>query len=349
MNLYKMAFNNIRRRKLRSALTMLGIIIGVATIVVLVGITAGATSVVKEETSSLMYDVTISPSLSSGSSLMDNQTASKVESYPKLYNVTEFTGFQETINGNDVTIQGTNNWKQLKLKTGSSGVVVDSGVAEKLGYTVGSKVKIKDQDMTVTGIAKENGENIYVDQSLAKQMADNKVSAITARTYGDPKTVAEDLQNNITGVSAQTKSEKVAEVQDMVNQSMLFASIIASVGLLVGIISVINTMLISVMERTKQLGILKAIGFTNGEIMGSTLFEAGILGFLGAVIGVVIGAVGIFAAANALHFTDYMSEMLPVWLIVTVIVGSTVLSILAGLYPARRASKLNVVEALRDE
>ena len=349
MNLYKLAFNNIRRRKLRSALTMLGIIIGVATIVVLVGITAGATSVMKDETSSLMYDITISPASSSGLSLMDNQTASKVESYPKLYNITEFTAFQETINGNDVNIEGTNQWKQLKIKNGTSGVVVDTGLADKLGYTVGSKVKVKDQEMTVTGIAKENGETIYIDQAVAKHLADNKVSAITAKTNGDPKTVSEEVQNNITGVSSQTKSEKLSEVQDMVDKSMLFASLIASVGLLVGIISVINTMLISVMERTKELGVLKAIGFTNGEIMGSTLFEAGILGFLGAIIGVIIGIIGIIAAANALNFTDYISEMMPLWLIASVIIGSTLLSILAGVYPARHASKLNVVEALRDE
>ncbi|AEG19238.1 ABC transporter permease [Methanobacterium paludis] len=349
MNLYKLAFNNIRRRKLRSALTMLGIIIGVATIVVLVGITAGATSVMKDETSSLMYDVTISPASSSGLSLMDNQTASKVESYPKLYNITEFTVFQETINGSDVTIEGTNQWKQLKLKNGTSGVVVDSGLADTLGYTAGSKVKVKDQEMTVTGIAKENGENIYIDQAVAKHMADNKVSVITAKTNGDPKTVSEEVQNSITGISSQTKSEKVSEVQDMVDKSMLFASLIASVGLLVGIISVINTMLISVMERTKELGVLKAIGFTNGEIMGSTLFEAGILGFFGAIIGVIIGIIGIVAAANALDFMDYISQMMPLWLIASVIIGSTLLSILAGVYPARHASKLNVVEALRDE
>lgn len=349
MNLYKLAFNNIRRRKLRSALTMLGIIIGVATIVVLVGITAGATSVMKDETSSLMYDITISPASSSGLSLMDNQTASKVESYPKLYNITEFTAFQETINGSDVTIEGTNQWKQLKLKNGTSGVVVDSGLADKLGCTAGSKVKVKDQEMTVTGIAKENGEAIYIDQAVAKHMADNKVSAITAKTNGDPKTVGEEVQNNITGISSQTKSEKVSEVQDMVDKSMLFAGLIASVGLLVGIISVINTMFISVMERTKELGVLKAIGFTNGEIMGSTLFEAGILGFFGAIIGVIIGIIGIIAAANALNVTDYISQMMPLWLIASVIIGSTLLSILAGVYPARHASKLNVVEALRDE
>jgi len=328
---------------------MLGIIIGVATIMVLVGVTAGAMSAVKEETSAYMYDITVSPASSSGSYLMDNQTASKVESYSKLYDMGEFTVFQETINGEDVEVQGTNDWKQLRLKTGAPGVVMDYYVADTLGYKVGSKVKINGKEMTITGIAKEDGNALYINQTLAKQMENNKISLITARTHGDPKTVADALQNDVGNVSVETKSDKIAEVQEMADKAMLFASLIASVGLLVGIISVVNTMIISVMERTRELGVLKAIGFTSKEIMGSTLFEAGILGFLGAVVGVIVGAIGIFILANMLNFTDYMAGMLPLWLIVSVIVGSTLLSILAGLYPARHASNLNVVEALRNE
>jgi putative ABC transport system permease protein len=108
-------------------------------------------------------------------------------------------------------------------------------------------------------------------------------------------------------------------------------------------------MMMSVMERTRELGVLKAIGFTNWEIKGSILFESGLLGFLGAILGVILGIIGIVVFANMLDFTDYIPQTMPLWLIGGVIVGSTLLSILAGLYPAMRASKLNVVEALRYE
>jgi putative ABC transport system permease protein len=175
------------------------------------------------------------------------------------------------------------------------------------------------------------------------------VSAVYARTNGDPKTVADQLQKQINGVSVQTKSEKVNEVQEMTSQALLFTGIIASVALLVGIISVINTMLISVMERTKELGVLKAIGFTNWEIKGSILFESGLLGLSGGIVGVILGIIGIVVIANVLKLSEYMQGMMPLWLILGVIIGSTLLSILAGLYPAMRASKLNVVEALRNE
>lgn len=135
----------------------------------------------------------------------------------------------------------------------------------------------------------------------------------------------------------------------MTNQALIFMGIIASMALLVGIISVINTMLISVMERTRELGVLKAIGFTNWEIKGSILFESGILGLIGGLIGVTLGIIGIIAIANVLNLEDYMAGMMPVWLVLGIIGGATILSILAGLYPSMKASKLEVVEALRND
>jgi putative ABC transport system permease protein len=351
MDLYKLSFNNIRRKKLRSALTMLGIIIGVATIVVLLGVTAGATSAVKDETNQYMYDVIISPASTSGSYLMDAEMVSKVENLPVLHSLREETIFSDNIAGNRVNFQGINDWKQVKLKNGTPGVVINQAVADKLGYSIGNKIKIKNQELTITGISKEEEQPlyIYINQDIAKQITDNKVSVIYASTNKDPKIAADEIKNQIDGISVETKSEKVAEVQEMTDQALLFMGFIASIALLVGIISVINTMLISVMERTRELGILKAIGFTNREIKGSILFESGFLGLSGGVIGVILGIAGIIVVANMLKFTEYIPEMMPLWLISGVIAGATLLSVLAGLYPAMRASKLNVVEALRNE
>ena len=350
MNLYQLAFSNISRRKLRSALTMLGIIIGAATIMALVGTTTGLTSAVKDQTNAYMYDVMISPASSSGYSLMDSQTVSKVRSMPKLFDFREVTLFSDTVNGNKMFFEGTNDWKQLKLKSGTPGVVINQVAADKLGYGIGSKIKIKNKELTVTGINNEGqAPYAYINQDTAKQMAGDKVSAIYARTNGDPKTVGDEVKKQINDISVQTKSEKIAQVQDMTSQALLFIGIIASIALLVGVISVINTMLISVMERTKELGVLKAIGFTNWELKGSILFESGLLGFSGAVIGIILGIAAIIVIANMLRLTEYIPGMLPLWLIASVVAGATLLSILAGLYPAMRASKLNVVEALRHE
>jgi putative ABC transport system permease protein len=348
MNLYQLAFNNIIRKKLRSALTTLGIIIGVATIVVLLGMTAGATSEVQAETNAYMYDVVVMPASTSGNLLMDTQTVSNVRNFSGLYDFREVTVFNEDINGNRVNFEGVNDWKRIKIKNGTPGVVINQAAADKLGYGIGSKIKVKNQELTITGISKEEQPlYVYINQDTAKQLTDNKVSAIYARANGDPKAFSDNMEKQINDISVETKSEKVAKVQEMAGQAMLFIGFIASIALIVGIISVINTMLISVMERTRELGVLKAIGFTNWEIKGSILFESGLLGFLGGIVGVILGIAGIFLATNMLKFTAAMSSMMPLWLIGGVIIGATLLSILAGLYPAMRASKLNVVEALR--
>jgi len=316
----------------------------------LLGVTAGLTTAIQDETNAYMYDIAVTPSSGTGSYLMDGQTVSQIRNRSDLYDFREVTMFSEDVNGTQLYVEGVNNWKDIKLINGTQGVVINQVAVEKLGYDIGSKITVKGQELTVTGITKDaQASYIYVNQSTVRQMADDKVSAIYAQTNGDPKTVADDVEKQVTGVSAETKSEKVNEIQEMTGQALLFMGIIASIALLVGIISVINTMLISVMERTKELGVLKAIGFTNWEIKGSILFESGLLGFLGGFIGVVLGLIGIVVIANLLDLAEYIPGMMPLWLILGVIFGSTFLSILAGLYPAMRASKLNVVEALRNE
>ena len=155
MNLYKLAFNNIRRKKLRSALTALGIIIGAATIVVLLGITAGATSEVQEQTDQFMYDVVITPAASSGTYLMDSQTVSKVENLSNIYNLREVTVFSEIINGSSLNFEGINDWRQVKLINGTHGVVINKNTADKFGLGIGSKIKAQEQELTITGISKE--------------------------------------------------------------------------------------------------------------------------------------------------------------------------------------------------
>lgn len=350
MNLYKLAFKNIRRKKLRSALTALGIIIGAATIVVLLGIGAGATSEVQEQTNQYMYDVAITPSSSSGTLLMDPQTVSKIKNMSQLSDFREVTVFSQDINNTRVNFEGVNDWKQVKGINGTTGVVINKDTSDKLGLHIGDKLTVNDQQLTITGISKpEQATYVYLDQKTAENITGNKVSAIYARSSNNPNSTVDEVQKQVPGVSAVTKSDKVAQLQENTNQALLFIGIIAGIALVVGVISVINTMMMSVMERTRELGVLKAIGFTNWELKGSILFESGLLGFLGSIIGVILGIIGIIIFANMLHFTDYISQMMPLWLIGGVIIGSTLLCLLAGLYPAISASRLNVVEALRNE
>jgi putative ABC transport system permease protein len=363
MSIYKLSFKNFKRRKLRSALTMLGVIIGVTALVVLMGIGTGMTSYMKSQTESLMGDITIVNSSggsgfvgSTGDTFLSSDAVLKIEDMPQLYDIKKETQFNSELKNMPLLIMGMSDWNQIKIN-GNSGVVISQSLADEFGYKIGSNITIKDHEMEVTGITKEGGFGmglVFLDIDKALSMNDNKVSSITANTKSDPETVKKEIESKVNGTSVLTKSDYSKQIEGIMSTVTLFVGAIASVALLVGVISIINIMLVNVSERTREIGVLKAIGFTNREILGSILAEAGLLGFIASIMGIIVAAVlmeaGIMTYAQQLGMENIsLAQTLPLWLVAGVIGGATFLSILAGLYPAWRASRLNVVEALRYE
>jgi len=363
MSIYKLSFKNLNRRKLRSALTMLGIVIGVTALVVLMGLGSGMTSYMKGQTESIMGDVSIMNSSaaafmgSTGDSYINKEAVAKIKNMSQLYDIREETQFQTNIQRTPVIVVGMSDWKQIKIN-GTPGVVISkSPFVDNFGYKIGSKIKIKEEEFVITGITNEGGFGmgiVFLNTSLALPLNDNKVSSITASTKKDPEVVKKEIEAQVDGISALTKSDYAKQIDEIMSGITLFVGLIASIALLVGVISIVNIMLVNVSERTREIGVLKAIGFTNREILGSILMEAGLLGLIGSVAGLIIAALllelGIIYLAPQLNMDGIkLVQMLPLWLVVGVIGGSAVLSVLAGLYPAWRASRLNVVEALRYE
>ena len=127
---------------------------------------------------------------------------------------------------------------------------------------------------------------------------------------------------------------------------------IAAISLLIGGIGIMNTMYTAVVERTKEIGIMKAIGAKNDDVLTLFLIESGILGLAGGVVGVLLGA-GLASVASYLARTlggfEYLVAQFPWWLIVGALVFSVVVGILSGILPARQASHKNPVDALRYE
>jgi len=365
MGIYKLSFKNFKRRKLRSALTMLGIVIGVSTLILLLGAGTGLRSQMQDQVAGMMGDIVIVDSaamvtmgmVAPGDAYLDENRVSRIKNMPQLYNFKEETQFTSAINGIPLMITGTNNWDWIEDQfdiNGTPGMVIDRYLADRLRYEIGSKMKIEDRELTVTGII-DVGEGmgagiIYLDIDKALPLNDNRMTSITASVRGNPETVKNEVENTINGTRAHTQADMSEEIDEMMQGVLLFIGAISSIALLVGIISIVNIMLVNVTERTREIGVLKAIGFTNREILGSILTESGLLGFLGALAGVIIAALlmKIFILLFGMEGMN-IANMLPLWLIAGVIGGATILSVLAGLYPAWRASRLNVVEALRYE
>lgn len=367
MSIYKLSFKNFKKRKLRSALTMLGIVIGVTTLILLLGFSTGAKTYMEDQTANMAGDIVIANSSAvavmgsvQGDAYLNKNTISKIKNMSQLYNFREQAIYTGILNKLPIMIIGTNDWNQIKIN-GTPSVVIDRYLADS-GYKIGSKIKIKDQEFTVTGITDSSSVSsstgqmglIYTDTDKVLTLNGSKVSQLSASVKGDPETVKKEVEDNINGTSAYTQSDFTKQIDDMMNGEMIFMGAIASIALIVGIISIINIMLVNVTERTREIGVLKAIGFKNREILGSILAESGLLGFIGALAGVIIAAllmeIGIIYLFQQHGMEGFsLANMLPLWLVAGVIGGATILSILAGLYPAWRASRLNVVEALRYE
>jgi len=344
---------------------MLGVMMGVIALVVLVGIGTGLTSYTEATFTNFYGDITIMNSTSgsdvlasSSDSYLSSNAVSKIENNSQLYDIKKQTQFNSQINNMPTTVVGLSDWNQIKIINGTPGVVISKSLVDAFNYKIGSNITVEDHKLTVTGITNTGGGTqegvVFLNVDTALPMNNNKVSLITANTKSDPNTVSKEIESSVNGTSALTKSDLTKQIGDMVNGILLFVSAIASIALLVGMISIINIMLVNVTERTRKIGVLKAIGFTNREILGSIIAEAGFLGFIASVIGVIIAAIlmeiGIIFLAPQLNMDSLsITQMLPLWLVAGVIGGATILSVLAGLYPAWRASRLNVVEALRYE
>ena len=260
------------------------------------------------------------------------------------------------------------------LKDGDSNKVVlgHNFYVDKVGLDKsikpGDKILLQNKTFEVAGISKKQGsfifDNIvYVNEKPLEDLMGygDKVDIIGVQVK-NPEEI-DKVKVEIEKVLRKSRNVRIGEedfevstpqaaldtVNGVLGGVQAFIVIIASISILVGAIGIVNTMTTSVLERKKEIGIMKSIGATNKQIFLQFFIESGLLGFVGGLIGVIFGTIiGLVGTQGINNFIG--SELSPdinFWLIFSALVGSFIIGAVAGIFPAMRAAKENPVEAIR--
>lgn len=247
-------------------------------------------------------------------------------------------------------------------------VVVGADLVKKLNAKIGGTIKVKDKDYQVVGIMNKtltapdsavdmtitDAQKILYDslpEIIKTQVNPDKIVngfTVYIDSGVDPNVLATTINNQVDGIKAsgpKAFQDQIASATSILN-SILFG--IALISLLVGGLSIINTMTMSISERTREIGIKKAMGATTRNIMQEYLIEAGLIGLFGGLLGWALGATTVAIINHAMEAGGNIIFLLTTRISVFAIAFSVILGVIAGIYPAYYAVKINIVKALRE-
>lgn len=385
VNILKGSLKNIMDNKLRSLLTILGLVIGVASVIVLVGIGNGASSEVTSEVQSLGANVLTLSISSSDNSLAYSQMEDLV-SLTNVKNAAPYKSVSATVTRGSNTSQRANllattaDYMEITNLTISSGrllsiidiensskiCLLGSDIAStlfELSNPVGQTIKIDGDNYTVVGVLTAVGSSmgsnvddmILIPFTTAKYLgSDTSISNVYIQIEDENRSEAtiQIIENYITQTLGITTDEFSVSSQDSMLETMdsiedtlsLLLGGIASISLIVGGMGVMNIMLVSVTERTKEIGIRKALGAKRTDILVQFLMEALVLCLFGGIIGVACG-IGIGALLGEMGYTFKPKTEI----ILLAFLSSAVIGTVFGIFPANKASKLNPIDALHTD
>jgi len=191
-----------------------------------------------------------------------------------------------------------------------------------------------------------SNQRVYSQVTVVTDPADTTATQQRVREYfASPRSDAAQLVPDGYEVAARTNADLVDSIERIVTRLTRFVTGIAVIALIVGAVGIANIMLVSVTERTREIGIMKAVGARSRDVMALFLSEAVLLGALGALIGVPLGIAGGWVATR---YAEIPLELAPGWFAAAVTVG-VLTGVVAGLYPAWRAARVDPIDALRYE
>ena len=372
------AFKNITRQKSRTVLTTLGIIVGIAAIVALGSFAEGINTFFQGSLEMTAGKVVVQTAGAGGFSTgftgsdvtqeqVDNILAiDGVQDASPMNIYIQMTGFSPDLvvagidpadgtlfTGKDVTM-----YKGVGLQetVGDKDVmIIGRDLAEKKNLDIGDFVKVKNTDFEIVGIM-DRINNANVDGSGVVHMEDLQ-DAMGTTTFQmvyvvpndirESEAIADNIMSMDDTLSATTAKDIARQSAQVVGQIRLFTFGMGAIAAVVGGLGVLNTMIMAVMERRKEIGAMKAMGATRTVIMMHIIAESSFMGLVGGIAGLGLGSLG--ALGLRLATGGNIPATVTPYLAVVSLAFALVLGIAGGAYPAWRASKLDPVEALRYE
>ena len=389
---FKMAVKAIAGNKMRSFLTILGVVIGVVAIVVLVSIGQGANSSVVESIEGMGTNLITANINARRMNPIDLDSLNELAQNEAISYVAPIASVSGTVKAGTTTyddgvVQGTTpgyesirNWtvaegrflQQPDIDNRSFVAVIGSEAATEMygtTHAVGETFSLNGYTLTVVGVLEavgssasgSNDNQILIPFTLAQRLSNQTsissfyVSAASSAQVEQAQAAVESYLEKAfenyntrsfgTQYSVFNQTEMLSTLSETTNTLTLMLGGIAAISLLVGGIGIMNIMLVSVSERTREIGIRKAIGAARGNILMQFLIESLVVSLMGGLLGLAISVV----AAKALAPVLQMTLTIPVNVAWMAIGFSVFIGVVFGMYPANKASKLRPIQALHYE
>ena len=404
INLMKVAIKAIMNNKFRSFLSMLGIIIGVAAVIVMMAIGQGSKMSIRENISAMGTNIImIRPGADKGMGGVRQDPSSmqtlKVDDYEALRKETKYVSYispevtasGQAINGNNntsTTLYGESaeylSIKQWEIVSGNEFTDEDIKKSAKvclIGKTVkdelfgesvdpvGKMIRFKSIPFRVIGVLKSKGYSSFgMDQdnliitpyttvmkrvtaqtwlssincsALTEEMTDDAIEELTTILRQEHK-LKDDAEDDFTIRSQQEMMETMSSTMDTVTLILVVA---AAFSLIVAGIGIMNIMLVSVTERTKEIGLRMSVGARGIDISNQFLIESIIISVTGGVLGIILGA----SLSMGANYLFALPTSIPMWSIVVSFIVCTIIGVAFGYFPARKAARMDPIEAIRYE
>lgn len=395
----KIALMNIRSNKGRSVLTMLGIIIGISSVIMIISIGDGVKSGINGELNAMaggqIYIYSKDNDDGSAIEFSEEDIDAIMEKVPNVKAVTPSWSFGGTATGRKGTFAASATFGMPGLEYSNNDPIIKGRYFSDTDYYSANKVCIitessartlfgntnvvgmtfdfslygVTQEFTIVGIRKDNASKLMGMVGNTTISLEAPISVVSEDygfyvSYNDLLIISDGGENasqvasdvvrlmenrhdvrgkNLIGV--ENFNDYMSQMNQILSYITVFVVFVAAISLLVGGIGVMNIMLVSVTERTREIGIRKSLGARTGSILLQFLSESAIITLLGGLIGILIGVAGAFGICSLIGFTAKVS----VGTVLGASLFSSAVGIFFGIYPAKKAAKLSPIEALRHE